>query len=259
VHPFPSFLVAAVTVGLVPLADSGASPWLYAQLGPGMLLYQFAIGAANDVVDARDDAEAKPGKPIPSGRVTLGAARTVAAASLLGGLAVTAPMDLTAWLVGIAAVSCGLAYDFRLKRTRLSWLPLSVALPLVPAWVFVAAGEWSTVLWWAFPIGVLLGAAVHFANELPDIRPGARTRGAVHEAGRRRSYAVAMGAFGAGASIATVVLALTEPVRGILAAIVSVLAFSLAPRSTRLFGRDGLFGVLAMATAVLAVVFVSAV
>ena len=56
VHPFPSLLVTAVTVALLPLADRDARFALYVELGLGMLCFQFAIGAANDAADAALDA-----------------------------------------------------------------------------------------------------------------------------------------------------------------------------------------------------------
>jgi 4-hydroxybenzoate polyprenyltransferase len=258
VHPFPSFLVAGVTVALLPFADSGAAPALYVQLGLGMLLYQFAIGATNDIADAADDAFAKPGKPLAAGRISARAARLIAMGCLLGGLAVTLPLDLGPWLIGVAGLSFGLVYNFWLKRTPFSGLPLSLALPLVPVWVFAAAGAWDALLWWTFPAGVLFGAAIHFAKELPDLETGRRSRGAAHLAGRRRAYAVALGSFGAGLSLVVIVLAVRAPAQSAFVAIAAVVAFSLAPRATRLFGRNGLFGIVSATTALAAIAFVSA-
>jgi protoheme IX farnesyltransferase len=258
VHPFPSFLVAGVTAALVPFADSGATPGLYVQLGLGMLLYQFAIGATNDISDAEDDAAAKPGKPLAAGRVSPRAARLTAISCLLGGLAVTAPLALGPWMIGVGGASLGLAYNFWLKRTPFSWLPLSLALPLVPVWAFAAADAWDAFLWWAFPVGVLFGAAVHFANELPDLGAGTRTRGAAHLAGRRRAYGIAMASFGAGLSLVVIVLATRAPAQAAFVAIAGIVAFLLSPRATRLFGRNGLFGIVSATAALAAIAFVSA-
>jgi 4-hydroxybenzoate polyprenyltransferase len=223
-----------------------------------MLLYQFAIGAANDVVDAPDDALAKPSKPIPAGLISGRTATVIAVVCAGGGLIVTAPMDLVPWLIGLAGLGCGLVYDISLKRTPLSWLPLSLALPLVPAWVFSAAGAWEPFLWIAFPAGVLFGAAIHLANELPDVAAAPSSRGAAHLAGPRRAYLGALALFGAATSLIAVVLAFVAPLNAILAATAGAMAFVLAPRATRLFGRSGLFGILATTTGVIAVVFVAA-
>src|SRR5450759_5250112 len=67
VHPFPSILDGLV-VGLVALVGGGG-PGTAAVLGLSMTLLQFAIGALNDIVDARRDAGRTPPKPIPAGRV----------------------------------------------------------------------------------------------------------------------------------------------------------------------------------------------
>ena len=179
--------MAGVTLALVPFADRGASVALYVQLGLGMLLFQFAIGAVNDIADAEDDAARGRDKPIPRGLISRRTASMVAVMCLAGGLIVTSTLDLGVWFIGIAGLACGLVYDTALKRTRLSWVPLSLAIPLVPAWVFLAADAWEPLLWTAFPAGMLIGSAIHFANELPDIEPGRPAGGAAHLAGAHRS------------------------------------------------------------------------
>ena len=67
VHPFPSFLVAALTALFVPLLDPAAPRTRMLELGLGMLLFQFTIGIVNELVDAREDREAKPWKPLVQG------------------------------------------------------------------------------------------------------------------------------------------------------------------------------------------------
>ncbi len=260
-HPFPSFLVAALTVALVPLAERQAGASLYVQLGLGMLFFQFSIGATNDIIDREDDAIAKPWKPIPAGHIERRTADTVAVACGGLGLVATFGLSTTAWLIGLAGLVCGYVYDGWLKRTVLSWLPLAIAFPLIPVWVYTAAHAWEPVLWWVFPVGVLFAVAVHIANQLPDIEADAAagSQGAPLRLGSRRAFGLALGAFGAGASIAVVVLAFVSPARGALGASASAIALLLAGRATALLGRDGLFGVLAVSSAVVAVVFLSAV
>lgn len=261
VHPFPSLLVTAVTVALIPMADTGADLSLYVVLGLGMLCFQFSIGAANDATDAALDREAKPWKPLARGAVTHRQA-TVTAAMLAGaGLLVTAGLDFAPWLVGGAGLACGLAYDLGLKRSRLSWLPWSLALPLVPAWVWLAVGAWSPLLWWVFPIGAMLGTAVYFANQAPDVPADRRqaVRGLAQRAGAGPSGRLAIASLGAGASAAAVVLiGAGQPGRAMACAAAGTVVLVLAPRAVRLFGRDGLFGVVAASAAVLALVFLSA-
>lgn len=260
-HPFPSLLATLLTVGLIPIADGDAPLALYLQLGLGMLCYQLAIGIANDLSDAEVDAESKPWKAIPSGLVTRRRARQLATALVAIGLVVTLPLPLDAWLIGIAGLMAGLSYDVFLKRTVLSFLPWAVAFPLVPVWVFRAAGEWDALLWWTFPLGVLLGFALNLANQAPE---SARERdlgvqGLAQLLGTRASVRLALSAFGLAASTATIVLLFAEPSRAPFSAAAAIVGLVMAPRAARFFGRDGLFGLLAASTAILAAVFLSAV
>jgi 4-hydroxybenzoate polyprenyltransferase len=228
-------------------------------LGLGMLLFQFSIGTVNDIVDVEDDRIAKPWKPLPSGRVSRSTAVLLAAASAGAGLLVTFGLPLGAWLVGLAGLACGLSYDVVLKRTVLSWIPWSIALPLIPTWVFLAAGEWSGLLWWTYPLGALLGLSLYFANQSPDI-PVEQTlgvRGAAHRMGAMRSRLLAMAAFGLAASLVVVVLVAEERSRAPFAAVTALVVALLSSRSERL-GRDGLFGILAGGGALLGAIFLSA-
>jgi 4-hydroxybenzoate polyprenyltransferase len=259
-HPFPSFLVATVTVALVPFADPHASPALYVVLGLGMLCYQFSLGVANDVVDAADDAATKPWKPVARGAISRRAATLLAAALAGAGLLATSGLELVPWLIGAAGLACGLAYDVQFKRTPLSFVPWAIAFPLIPAWVYTAADAWDQLLWWAFPLGGLLAVALYFANQAPGAE-AERTmgvRGLSQAVGERRSRAIAVALFGIAASAAVVVLLFVALPQAALTAIAGAVAFLLAPRATAYFGRDGLFGVLAAGAAALAVVFLSA-
>lgn len=262
VHPFPSFLVTAVTVALVPLADRHADAAIYFQLGLGMLLFQFSIGIANDIVDMRDDAVAKPWKALARGVIPRQAAVLLAAACAAGGLIVTLPLPPDAWLIGAGGLLCGLAYDLRLKRTPFSWLPWSIAFPLIPAWVFTANETWSGLLWWTFPFGAGLGLALNLANQAPDVAADreAGIDGAAQRLGSERSRAAGLALFGlVGASAALVLLVVGESTQAILAAVdAAVVAFP-GRRVPEFLGPNALFGVMAAASAVLAAVFLSAV
>ena len=260
-HPFPSVLLAGLTVALVRVADADAGLGLYLQLGLGMLLYQFSIGITNDVVDADDDAVAKAWKALPRGIVSRRAAVLAAAGCAGTALLFTAGLDTGVWLIGLAGWACGMAYDLWLKRTRLSWLPYSIAFPLVPVWVYLATDAWRPLLWWVFPLGALLGLGLHLANQTPDVEADRRAgvRGTAQTLGAARSRAMAVGLVGAAGALAVGVLAFESSGRAALAATDVLFAALIAPRATRYFGRDGLFGLLCAATAVLAVVFLSAV
>ena len=247
-------------MALLFVADADAGVALYVQLGLGMLLYQFSIGIVNDVVDASDDAVAKPWKAIPRGTVTRRAATLVAAACAGAGLLVTSAFEMGPWLVGLGGLACGLSYDIYFKRTPSSWLPLSVALPLVPVWVFLAADAWRGALWLVFPLGAMLGLALHLANQAPDVASDRTVgvKGVAQRAGERRSRGLAIMLYGTASAAAVIVLAFESRDAASLAAVNTLFTALLAPRATVFFGRDGLFGLLAASSAVLAVVFLAA-
>jgi len=254
-------LVAGVTVLVAVLADRHAGPSLLLRLGVGMLLFQFSIGITNDVVDMEDDAISKPWKPLAWGAVPRQAAVLLAAGSAGAGLLLTATLPASAWAIGAAALLCGLSYDVYFKRTPLSWLPFSIAIPLIPAWAFTALGRWDSFLWWTFPLGALLGLGLHLANQAPDTDSDGAVgiRAATQRLGARQSRAASIALFGAAASAAVVLLLFRSPERAAIAGIDGAIVFLLAPRAPLFFGRDGLFGLLAAGSAILGAVFISAV
>jgi 4-hydroxybenzoate polyprenyltransferase len=168
VHPFPSALdaVAASTIALI----AGAQPNLAIRLGLGMLGLQFAIGAANDVADAASDAVGKPGKPIPAGNVTGGAAVGISATAAGLGLLVAATVGLGALVVGTAGLADGLIYDLRLKRTPLAWMPFAAGVGLLPMYAWWGArGSVPAAFLLVLPLAVVAGASLALANAYVDI------------------------------------------------------------------------------------------
>lgn len=262
VHPFPSFVVALLTAALVPIATGEASFALAAQLGVGMLLFQFAIGAANDIADVELDRAQKPWKPLARGAVSSRDARTLAAACAGFGLLITSALDLGPWLIGVGGLACGLVYDLSLKRTPFAFVPFCIAVPLIPVWVWAAADEWDPLLWWALPAGFFLGFAIYLVNQAPGAarEREAGVEGLAQILGQRASVLLGVAAFGLAASVAALALAFGgEPGRALLIALTALVAMLLAPRSVRFFGRDGLFGVVTASAAIVALVYLSAV
>jgi len=158
-----------------------------------MLGIQVAIGALNDVVDAPLDAVAKPRKPIAAGLVGSRAGLAVAGGGGLVGLVLSGVSGAGTLVAGAACLGLGWAYDLRLSRTSLSWLPLALALPLLPihAWLG-AAGVAPATLVVLVPIGVLAGAALALANGIVDAErdSGSGRPATVVRLGRRRAWIV---------------------------------------------------------------------
>ncbi|MCZ2109825.1 MAG: hypothetical protein LC118_09715 [Dehalococcoidia bacterium] len=260
-HPVRSLILTVATVAIAVVADLEGSRATWIQIGLGMLLFQFSFGIMSEVADAADGHNSKAGKPATSGGFRRDRAVLLAAVCAGGGLLVTITFPLAAWLAGVAGLACGLVYVLVFRRTVLSWLPFAVAVSLIPIWVYAALELWNGLLWWTLPIGILLGFSLYIASRLPRLGQKSRqaSRLASERVDARRIYGIAIAAFGLAASAAIAVLLFESPERaGLIAADAIVIAF-LGPRATRLFGRDGLVGVIAAATAVMGVVFISAV
>ena len=197
VHPFPSLLNAAATGAVATLA--GAEPGTAIRLALSMLCLQASIGALNDLVDAPADAGQKPGKPLPRGLVSARAAGVVTVAGGLAGLALSLPSGPATVAVAAAGASLGYLYNLRLSGGPLSWLPLALALPLLPlhAWLG-ATGSVLPGLVTLLPAAVLAGFGLALGNALVDVERDAATgrQGIVVTIGARAAWLVQSGALG---------------------------------------------------------------
>jgi 4-hydroxybenzoate polyprenyltransferase len=168
IHPFPSLLNGAATLVIALVA--GAEPVVAVRLGLAMTALQFSIGALNDVADAPLDRGRRPIKPVAEGLVSLPLARAIAATSALVGLALAAAFGLVLAAVAALGLACGYVYDVRLSRTMVAWLPLSIALPLLPIFAWLGAtGHVPTELLALVPIAALAGGGLAVGNSLVDV------------------------------------------------------------------------------------------
>ncbi len=191
-HPFPSLLNAAAVLLFAALAlghRPGAA--LGARLALTMLAAQCAIGIANDLADRALDRATKAGKPLASGTISPTIAGGLLGAALLGAALGAASFGLASLATVALGTGLGLAYDLRLKRTALSWLPYLLALPLAPIWVWVALDRFGPRLLWLYPLGASLFLALHLANALSDYAGDttAGIRGIAQRLGRDRAIA----------------------------------------------------------------------
>ncbi len=140
------------------------------RLALAMAFLQFSIGTFNDLADASRDRGRVPPKPVPEGLVSVGLARVVGTGFAVAGLLLVIPSGFAVIVVALAGLACGLAYDLALSRTALSWLPLAVALPLVPLFAWLGATGTVTASEFAIlPIGVLAGGGLAVSNALIDL------------------------------------------------------------------------------------------
>jgi 4-hydroxybenzoate polyprenyltransferase len=186
---------------------AGGDPATATRLGFSMLCIQLSIGAVNDLADVELDRLAKPAKPIPAGLLSMSVARAWAALTGALALALAAPSGFGEIAVAVAAIGLGYVYDLRLSRTALSWLPLALALPLVPIFAWLGAtGDVPNALIALIPAAVLAGAALLLGNGLVDLeRDGLAGKGTLPvRLGRTRAWTMHAALFGAAVAIAFV-------------------------------------------------------
>ena len=140
------------------------------RLGIAMLSLQFAIGSANDVMDAADDRAVKPGKPIPAGLVSLEAASALCVVAAALGLVAAASVGAGAAILAAVGLADGLLYDLRLKRTPLAWTAFAAGVGLLPLYAWYGArGSVPTALPGVVALAVVAGAALALANAYADL------------------------------------------------------------------------------------------
>jgi 4-hydroxybenzoate polyprenyltransferase len=190
-HPFPSFLNAALVLALAYVA--GAAATVAVVLAIGMLGIQFCIGTVNDLVDVSLDARTKRWKPIPSGLVSPAVARLIAVAAGLVALVASATQGPFVLALAVGMLACGLLYDAWLKPTSWAWACFSVAFAILPiyAW-FGAVRQFPPLAEFLIPLAALAGPALQLSNGLVDVERdeagGIRTLAS--RLGRRRALEV---------------------------------------------------------------------
>jgi 4-hydroxybenzoate polyprenyltransferase len=251
-HPGPSLLVTAVTVGAAAIALRGAPSWSLAlRLVLLMLPAQFAIGVVNDLADVRADREAKPHKPLVRGAVRWRIAAPLTLLLVATSMGSAASLGVPVLLATLAGLGAGLAYDLGLKRGRLSLLPWWVGFTALPFCAFAAAGRLPRALWWCVPLTAVLALGLHCANVLPDLEDDRRA-GVVSLPvllGARRARVVAIGGVVACAALtAALAVPLRQSIAVLAVAWVIVAVCAVAARVSRTP-----FPLLALASAALAV------
>ena len=131
---------------------------------------QVSIGALNDLHDVADDAGRKPGKPIPSGLVSVPVARAVAVGGAVVGIGLAALVDGRLAALAVVVLAIGYGYDLVAKGTAWSWLPFAVGIPILPVYGWLGgAGELPAFFTALVPMATLAGAALAIANARADL------------------------------------------------------------------------------------------
>ncbi len=155
----PTVVSNAIT-GCALAAGSGPFPWrAFGWAAPALVLIYVAGMALNDVLDAAVDRVERPGRPIPSGRVSRGAAAGFVVAADAAALALLAVLGWPAVAMGGALVLCATLYNVVHRAHRASVVLMGGCRGLA---VIVAASAVAWPLDWGrvVPVAGLLALYV---------------------------------------------------------------------------------------------------
>lgn len=125
--------VAIGAYGAVEPIDSGVVWTSIAIAWPAVACFYIAGMAMNDLVDVRLDAQERPQRPIPSGRVSRRAAAIFIIALFAIGVIVLSQINQTAVRTGLTLIVLIVLYNFLHARTAVSVLLLGLARGMVYA------------------------------------------------------------------------------------------------------------------------------
>jgi 4-hydroxybenzoate polyprenyltransferase len=158
------------------VALAGGSLWWALIFGIGAVAMRAAGCVYNDIVDRDLDAGVArtAARPIPSGAVSVGAARRWMVVLALVGFGVWLVLDPVAKLVALGSLALVAAYPFmkRIMWWPQAWLGLAFNWGALVAWAQVRGRlDWAAVLLWAAGIAWTLGYDTIYA--LQDIEDDA--------------------------------------------------------------------------------------
>lgn len=110
-----------------------------------MCLYAGGV-ALNDVCDAPRDAQERPERPIPSGRIPLGTALRLSVTLLIVGIALAATVSLQSAAIALALTITITLYDFVWKQTFIAPAIMGTCRGLNMALGMYAATQWTASL-----------------------------------------------------------------------------------------------------------------
>lgn len=184
-HPGPS-LASALAYAIFAVIAAHGRPNLttLAMTIVGMVALQFAISALNDYYDREADKRSHKFKPLAQGILPAWSALAVTVILTALVIACYAPFGAMALLIASAYLILGFAYDLGLKAP-LGAVLMGLAFPLLPLLAWDLFAHVTPVLFWAFPLGLAIGASIHIADALPDL--------AADRAAGERTLALALG------------------------------------------------------------------
>jgi len=169
-HPGPVMLNVIAVTAFALLATRPYIYWNILLLAVSAhLAMQLSIAIFNDYCDRQRDVLSKKNKPIVRGLVSPREALVATFLLMFIMIMLLIPLNRLALLISLLYLACGQSYNLGLKTTPLGGVIFALAIPLIPAYAFVAMDRFVPWVLWQIPIAALLGLALHLANTLPDI------------------------------------------------------------------------------------------
>jgi 4-hydroxybenzoate polyprenyltransferase len=169
-HPYAAGTIFVATVVFSLLASGSVpEPLLFVRVIGVVALGQACVGFTNELRDMPQDRLVKPYRPLVDGRANPTVATVIAWSAGIGSLL----LGLTFGLVGVGfallGTGAGLAYNFWLKGTMMSWVPYTISFSLLPLWPFAALDQWNPTLAWIWLLILPASIALNIAQSLGDI------------------------------------------------------------------------------------------
>jgi len=162
------------------MVAGGRSLEAVALLAVSTFLAEAGLFAHNDLVNLEEDRVNRPGAPLVTGEVGLGAARAVAYGSLSAGALAAALLGLLPLVIYLTAAILGTAYNARLKRVPfLGNFIVAFLTSMTYVYGMAAAGGFSPVLALLFVSSLVANLGREFVKTAIDVegdlRAGVRT------------------------------------------------------------------------------------
>ena len=166
-HFGPTVLVVAITF-LLSLAQFSVLGSL--EVAAAIFAGQCVVGWSNDLIDYPLDAQAtRMNKPLVADKVQPSQLKPAIATALIIAmvLSLVGPLGFKGSAIHALGLLSATAYNFRLKKTRLSVAPYVISFGALPWAIFLGAGKEPSV--WLYLAFILFASAFHFLNVMKDL------------------------------------------------------------------------------------------
>jgi len=166
VHPLPSLAMTITALLLSLPLNENYTIYLFFLFGIIILFENFITGLTNDLLDYRYDVIVKPYKPLVQELITKREAEFLLLVLIIFLSFALLYFDVFIDVLLLSGLCCGLSYDLGLKKTFLSFLPYTLAMPTLLIVARLVNGSLPLILFWIYPFGALMSLVLHLTNQM---------------------------------------------------------------------------------------------